>query len=116
MARPVVHRSACRISAMKKTLQRLLRLVLPLGLLALPLFAIAPYGQSADPLFSAFTFRSIGPASMGGRIDDIAVSESDPSIIYIGYAVGGVFKSENNGVTFEPVFQSYSTASIGDIS
>src|SRR3989441_7438518 len=72
--------------------------------------------QSANPLLSGFRFRSIGPASMGGRIDDIAVSESDPNIIYIGYAVGGVFKSENNGVTFEPVFQTYNTASIGDIA
>src|SRR6185503_10030780 len=70
--------------------------------------------QSADPLLRSFRFRSIGPASMGGRIDDIAVSESDPNVIYIGYAVGGVFKSENNGVSFEPVFQTYTTASIGD--
>ncbi len=53
---------------------------------------------------------------MGGRIDDIEVSESDPNIIYIGYAVGGVFKSENNGVSFEPVFETYGTASIGDIA
>ena len=72
--------------------------------------------QSTDGLLRAFRFRSIGPASMGGRIDDIAVSESDPSIIYIGYAVGGVFKSENNGTTFTPVFETYGTASIGDIA
>src|SRR5919198_5939082 len=113
----------------------LLRLILPIGLLVLPLFAIAPHGQgggqgsagqaggrarpinqSTDPLLANFRFRSIGPASMGGRIDDIAVSESDPNIIYIGYAVGGVFKSENNGTTFEPVFETYPTASIGDIA
>src|SRR6476661_2328575 len=72
--------------------------------------------QSTDPLLASFRFRSIGPASMGGRIDDIAVSESDPSIIYLGYAVGGVFRSENNGTTFEPVFETYGTASIGDIA
>jgi photosystem II stability/assembly factor-like uncharacterized protein len=72
--------------------------------------------QSADPLLHSFRFRSIGPASMGGRIDDIAVSESDPNVIYVGYAVGGVFKSENNGVSFTPVFQTYNTASIGDIA
>src|SRR3954466_11328753 len=72
--------------------------------------------QSTDALLKAFRFRSIGPASMGGRINDIAVSESDPSIIYIGYAVGGVFKSENNGTTFVPVFETYGTASIGDIA
>jgi photosystem II stability/assembly factor-like uncharacterized protein len=72
--------------------------------------------QSDDPVLGAFHFRSIGPASMGGRIDDIAVSESDPSIIYVGYAVGGVFRSTNNATSFEPVFQTYGTASIGDIA
>ncbi|HYT69089.1 MAG TPA: hypothetical protein VEL51_21885 [Vicinamibacterales bacterium] len=72
--------------------------------------------QSDDPLLRSFRFRSIGPASMGGRIDDIAVSESDANVIYVGYAVGGVFKSVNNGVSFEPVFQTYTTASIGDIA
>src|SRR5262245_6421243 len=59
--------------------------------------------QSSDDLLKSFRFRSIGPASMGGRIDDIAVSESDPNVIYVGYAVGGVFKSDNNGTTFTPV-------------
>jgi len=105
---------------------RVSRLALPALLLA-PLFVVSttgqgqqtarrPINQSDDPLLSGFHFRSIGPASMGGRIDDIAVSESDPNIIYIGYAVGGVFKSENNGTTFEPVFETYGTASIGDIA
>ncbi len=64
----------------------------------------------------SYRFRSIGPASMGGRIDDIEVAPSDQNIIYIGYAVGGVWKSENNGTTFEPVFDTYSVASIGDIA
>src|SRR4026209_2446981 len=72
--------------------------------------------QSTDGLLRSFRFRSIGPASMGGRIDDIAVSESDPNIIYIGYAVGGVFKSDNNGTTWQPVFEGYGTASIGDVA
>jgi photosystem II stability/assembly factor-like uncharacterized protein len=72
--------------------------------------------QSADPVLRPFAFRSIGPASMGGRIDDIAVSASNPDIIYLGYAAGGVFRSLNNGTTFEPVFQRYPTASIGAIA
>ena len=76
----------------------------------------AVINASGNPLLESFSFRSIGPASMGGRIDDIAVSESDPSIIYVGYAVGGVFKSENNGTTWQPVFETYGTASIGDIA
>jgi photosystem II stability/assembly factor-like uncharacterized protein len=72
--------------------------------------------QSNDPLLRAFRYRDIGPASMGGRIDDIAVSESNPNIIYVGYAVGGVWKSVNNGTTFEPVFDTYEVASVGDIA
>lgn len=78
--------------------------------------AAALINQSTDPLLKTFRFRSIGPASMGGRIDDIAVSESNPNIIYIGYAVGGVWKSENNGTTFRPVFDAYEVASVGDIA
>ena len=71
---------------------------------------------SDDPLLAPFRFRSIGPASMGGRIDDVEVAPSDPNIIYVGYAVGGVWKSENNGTTWDPVFDTYSSASIGDIA
>ena len=72
--------------------------------------------RSANPLLADFRFRSIGPASMGGRIDDIAVYEKDPRIIWIGYAVGGIYKSTNAGTTFEPVFEEYGSASIGDIA
>src|SRR6266540_1792487 len=106
-------------------LRRLIRLSLPLVIVPLFVTTVLPQGgqqqppminQSSDPLLKTFRFRSLGPASMGGRIDDIAVSESDPSIIYIGYAVGGVFKSDNNGTTFRPVFDTYSSASIGDIA
>src|SRR6185436_6247168 len=71
---------------------------------------------SPNPVLSSFRFRNIGPASMGGRIDDIEVSESDPNVIYLGYAVGGVWKSTNNGTSFEPVFDEQPAASIGDIA
>jgi hypothetical protein len=53
---------------------------------------------------------------MGGRVDDIEVAASDPNVIYVGYATGGVFKSDNNGTTFTPVFETYGSASIGDIA
>src|SRR5438094_171389 len=72
--------------------------------------------RSDNPLLSSFRFRSIGPASMGGRLDDIEIAPSDGNIIYLGYAVGGVWKSVNNGVSFEPVFQEEDVASIGDIA
>ena len=72
--------------------------------------------QSDDPLLKRFVWRSIGPVAMGGRIDDIAVLESDPSTFYIGYATGGIWKTENNGTTFTPLFDEYPVSSIGDIA
>ena len=72
--------------------------------------------QSDDPLLKPFVWRSIGPAVMGGRIDDIAVLESDPSTFYVGYATGGIWKTENNGTTFTPIFDEYPVSSIGDIA
>ncbi|HTE46620.1 MAG TPA: hypothetical protein VK636_15310, partial [Gemmatimonadaceae bacterium] len=108
---------------MNTVLQRRILLML-LPLIAAPLLAQGrgareretSFNTSANPLLSSFRFRSIGPASMGGRLDDIEVSLSDPNVIYIGYAVGGVFKSEDNGTSFKPVFETYGSASIGDIA
>src|SRR5262245_66262278 len=72
--------------------------------------------RSPNPALASFRFRSIGPASMGGRVDDIESSPSEPKVSYVGYATGGVFKSDNNGTTFTPVFETYGSASIGDIA
>jgi hypothetical protein len=75
-----------------------------------------PVNRSTNPVLSSFRFRSIGPASMGGRVDDIAVAATNHSVIYIGYATGGVFRSVNAGTTFEPVFERYGSASIGALA
>jgi photosystem II stability/assembly factor-like uncharacterized protein len=63
-----------------------------------------------------FEFRNIGPAIMGGRIDDFAVVESNPSIFYVGTASGGILKTTNGGTTFEPVFDDQLVSSIGDLA
>jgi hypothetical protein len=83
---------------------------------AAPVRDTAAINRSPNGLLAAFRFRSIGPASMGGRVDDIEVAPSNPGVIYVGYATGGLFKSINNGTTFEPVFETYGVASIGDIA
>ncbi|HEU4765899.1 MAG TPA: hypothetical protein VFS77_00955, partial [Pyrinomonadaceae bacterium] len=75
-----------------------------------------PINWSTDPTLKRFVFRSIGPASMGGRIDDIAVVEQNPYIIYVAFATNGVWKSTNNGTTFTPIFDTYTTHSVGDIA
>jgi len=75
-----------------------------------------PINQSDDPLLQTFRWRNIGPATMGGRIDDFAVVESNPSTYYVGFATGGIFKTVNNGTTFTPIFDTYPVSSIGDIA
>ena len=65
------------------------------------------------PLLQGFRWRSIGPVGQGGRVDDIAVNPLDPKNFFVGFATGGLWKTTNNGTTFRPVFDTYSTHSIG---
>jgi photosystem II stability/assembly factor-like uncharacterized protein len=64
----------------------------------------------------SLTWRSIGPATMGGRITDIAVFPGDPSCYYIATASGGLLKTVNNGITFEHQFDKEATVSIGAVA
>src|SRR5712691_6799114 len=59
---------------------------------------LAGPGDQPNPAdkFKNLEFREIGPATMGGRIDDFAVVESNPNIVYVGTASGGVWKTTNN--------------------
>jgi photosystem II stability/assembly factor-like uncharacterized protein len=75
-----------------------------------------PINASGDPILKHFVWRSIGPANIGGRVDDIAVVESNPSTIYVGFATGGIWKTTNNGTTWTPIFDEYPVSSIGDIA
>ena len=76
-----------------------------------------PPGQTnlADKLKN-LEFREIGPAVMGGRIDDFAVVESNPNIVFVGTASGGLWKTTNNGTTWEPIFDNEAVSTIGDIA
>ena len=77
--------------------------------------ASAQEGRREGP-FDRVTFRNIGPATPSGRVDDLAVLESNPAVFYVGGATSGVWKTVNAGTTFTPVFDDESTASIGDIA
>src|SRR5476651_63664 len=66
--------------------------------------------------FESLHFRPIGPASMSGRISDLGVYESNPSIFYVGTAHGGVWKTTNGGTTFTPELQQDGLMSIGDLA
>lgn len=81
------------------------------------LFLTTGFSQNINSqTFSDLDFRNIGPATMSGRIVDLAVLESDPYTMYVASATGGVWKTTNNGVTFSPVFEKENTHSVGDIA
>ncbi|ASV30806.1 WD40/YVTN/BNR-like repeat-containing protein [Maribacter cobaltidurans] len=61
-------------------------------------------------------FRAIGPALMGGRIADIAVNPKDQSTWFVAVGSGGVWKTENNGITWNPVFEEQPSYSIGCVT
>ena len=76
-----------------------------------------PVNASADPLLRGFEFRSIGPATMMGRVDDIAGAEKDPMTVYVGFATGGLWKSTDGGNHWKShVRQPCRTNSIGAIA
>ena len=63
--------------------------------------------------FSALSWRSIGPAWASGRISDFAVNPKNKSEIYVGVSAGNIWKTENNGTTWKPVFDNYGAYAIG---
>ncbi len=72
--------------------------------------------QYNTDLFKGLKARSIGPAGMSGRIADIAVVHSNPDIMYVGSATGGLWKSVNMGITWNPIFDKQPVSSIGAVS
>lgn len=60
--------------------------------------------------------RNIGPGGMSGRVTAIDVVSSDPDIMYVGTASGGLWKSISGGIKWDPVFDEQATASIGAIA
>jgi photosystem II stability/assembly factor-like uncharacterized protein len=63
--------------------------------------------------FSGLSFRSIGPAWASGRISDFAVNPENHSEIYAGVSAGNIWKTTNNGTTWNPIFDSYGAYAIG---
>src|SRR5438477_110829 len=82
---------------------------------------VSPAPESAAPkltdiLFKNFKARSIGPAAMGGRVSDIAIDPRNPAIFFVGLSTGGLFKTNDDGVTFDAVFDKQSVQSIGAVT
>ncbi|MBT8258853.1 MAG: hypothetical protein KJO49_10310, partial [Bacteroidia bacterium] len=68
-----------------------------------------------EDLFGDLRARQIGPALMSGRINDMEAHPANPRIIYAGTAGGGVWKSNDGGTTYNPIFDEY-CQSIGAVT
>src|SRR5580765_3126929 len=95
-----------------------LRIIL-LALLSVSVATEAARAQTSIKLdsnsFGAIEARHIGPAVTSGRVAAIDGVNSDPRILYVGSAGGGVWKSINAGTTFRPIFDKY-TQAIGAVT
>ncbi|NOQ26404.1 MAG: glycosyl hydrolase [Bacteroidales bacterium] len=76
--------------------------------------------KDEDPInttiLSGLKFRSLGPAYASGRIADFAINPEKPSEFYIAVAAGNIWKTVNNGISFNPIFDSYGSYSIGALA
>ena len=78
-------------------------------------FSIKVVGQDITLNTASLEWRNIGPANMMGRIAAIDASNTDYRKVLIASASGGVFKSNNAGVTWESIFDYYGAGSIGSV-
>ncbi|HTJ27719.1 MAG TPA: hypothetical protein VMA36_16300 [Candidatus Limnocylindria bacterium] len=95
---------------------RSIRGVLVAFALAVPLLPAAVRADTESTALSPLTYRAIGPAISGGRTSAVAGSDRDPALYYAGGAGGGVFKSTDGGVSWQPVFDREMVAPIGAIA
>ncbi|ALM07114.1 hypothetical protein SB49_04355 [Sediminicola sp. YIK13] len=97
---------------MKKIIYKLL-----VGAILLPFVGLAQETKTNNgkEIFGDMTARHIGPALMSGRINDMEVHPTNSRIIYAGTAGGGVWKSNDAGTTFNPIFDEY-CQSIGTVT
>jgi len=93
-------------------------IVMVFSFLAFSGFFVWAAGQEAvnEDFLKFFQYRELGPARQCGRILDIEVPPGRPWTFYLATASGGVWKTVNNGTTFEPLFQNEGTIAIGDMA
>ncbi|MGB3466486.1 MAG: hypothetical protein WBA74_14500 [Cyclobacteriaceae bacterium] len=78
--------------------------------------AKANEGNIIEDTFADVQFRSIGPAFMGGRIADIAIHPDNENVWYVAVGSGGIWKTENAGTTWKPLFDEQPVYSTGCIT
>ncbi|MFT5079243.1 MAG: hypothetical protein ACI917_001765, partial [Patiriisocius sp.] len=72
--------------------------------------------ELTNALLNEMKPRNIGPGGMSGRVTSIDVVTSNPDIMYVGTASGGLWKSTSAGIKWDPIFDNEITASIGAVA
>ncbi len=82
------------------------------GLIFVCLWSFSVVADDANPL-AQLELRPIGPAITSGRISDFAFHPTNKHEYFVATASGGLWKTENNGITWKPLFDSQASYSIG---
>jgi photosystem II stability/assembly factor-like uncharacterized protein len=72
--------------------------------------------QSSSSLVKNVKIENIGPTIMSGRVVDVDVNPNKPTEFYVAYASGGVWYSNNNGMSFQPIMDTAPTINVGEIA
>ena len=72
--------------------------------------------MEAGSPYAGLMWRSVGPVVQGGRLVDLEVVPGQPYTFYAAYASGGLWKTSNNGHSFEPLFDDQPSIIMGDIA
>jgi len=90
--------------------------VIGTAVVPIPAQSGAQPAQPAAQIVDAVRFREIGPTAQGGRYVDYAVVESNPRVFYAAAATGGLWKTENHGISFTSVFDGQPDFAIGAVA
>ncbi len=77
---------------------------------------VKPAAEEDKGPLAQLEWRNVGPVNMSGRVADVEGVPGNPRVVYVGSAAGGVWKTEDAGLTFKPIFDEQPVASIGDIA
>lgn len=91
-------------------------IILVFSFVSMSIAADQSSGLFNEDLLKAFSYRELGPARQGGRILRIVAHKDQPYTFYVVTASGGLWKTKNNGTTFESLFDHQNTIAIGDMA
>lgn len=81
------------------------------------LFTLSALGQQIPlNILDKIHYREIGPTRQGGRVVALSISQQDPYVFYVGAGPGGLWKTINNGHSFNSIFNNEGTSGIGDVA